>query len=95
MVFYQIVLDFVLQGGCDLRNPHPTKFETLSSAAVRDNIAKLIRSADDGPTPYAGREDRDCNTTLGFLRCPLVSILDCVVCCCKLGDIRYSGLYFI
>ena len=42
---------------------------------VRDNIAKVVKSADDGPNAYFGKEDKDCNKTLGFHRCPLVSYL--------------------
>ena len=56
-----------------MKTPFPSKFLPLSTTAVRDNIAKVVKTADDGPNPFFAMEDKDCNTTLGFLRCPLVS----------------------
>jgi hypothetical protein len=40
------------QGGCDIRNPIPSRFTALSTTAIRDNIAQIVKTSDDGKNPY-------------------------------------------
>ena len=65
--------NFFCQSGCDNRTSRPTKFIPLSTTAVRDNISKIVTTADTAIVPADGFVDKDCDASNGYHRCITVT----------------------
>jgi len=75
--YYAIGTHFTENGGCyEDGDPPPRKFTPLVTRSVREGITKVIKTADDGPGPYANLDDSDCHPDDGLHRCPLGNCID-------------------
>ena len=73
--YYAVGVYYSEEGGCG-RQPPPSKFIPLVTRSAREGLINIIKTADNGPSPYSNLKDTDCDPDKGYKRCPLGKCID-------------------
>ena len=73
--YYAIGVYYSQDDGCNGKPP-PSVFTPLVTRSARDGISRIIKTAEDGPSPYSDLPDDFCLAEKGQQRCPLGNCID-------------------